>query len=247
MAQASDLRNYNGVIVRKLVAPDGYNVILLDDTGVYFHINSDQAFSVYELDGVQYVAVPASATLVARSNKGTMAESWANATLTPEGTENDVAMYYFGGMTFHWTDTDLTDAAGSVVYAATDAAAVYAQAPDVTLDLTGQSYTFEMFYPSWTTLTVEGQSPDGGTISYQWMRREAGSSYVGNISGGTKASCTPETNQYGTWEYFCRIKNALNSQTGTTIDTRAVTVTVTPTGKIVELLTAMSLRMAAGG
>lgn len=67
-----------------------------------------------------------------------------------------------------------------------------------------------------------------GSLSYQWMRSENGSTWS-VISGATSVNYTPPVNDIGTAYYYCRVTNTLNGYTASASSSSAtVTVEDTP-------------------
>jgi hypothetical protein len=93
-------------------------------------------------------------------------------------------------------------------------------------------------------LTVEAESPDGGTLSYQWYK--AGATAAGDtaVSGATGKSYTPSTTDVpnsttGEYSFYVIVTNTKNGGTNTT-KSATVKVTVndpatTPTDYVVDL------------
>ncbi|MCD8195739.1 MAG: S-layer homology domain-containing protein [Lachnospiraceae bacterium] len=99
-----------------------------------------------------------------------------------------------------------------------------AEAPEITTQPEGASYTFGDTVAE--ALTVAARVSDGGTLSYQWYSNTTESNENGTaITGATDASYTPELTEAGTTWYYCVVTNTINGATASTSsDAAAVTV-----------------------
>jgi len=110
---------------------------------------------------------------------------------------------------------------------------VNAQAPIITVH--PQSVTY-LQNATATALTVVANSPDGGTLSYQWYSNTTNSNTGGTaISGATSASFMPPTATVGTLYYYVVVTNTIpdNGDGGiktatATSNVATVEITVTP-------------------
>jgi uncharacterized repeat protein (TIGR02543 family) len=81
-------------------------------------------------------------------------------------------------------------------------------------------------------LAVTAESPDGGTLSYQWHSRGGSSSPWVAIEGAAAASYTPPAAELGTVYYYVAVTNTNNNASGrktASLSSEAVSVTVTLT------------------
>lgn len=99
-----------------------------------------------------------------------------------------------------------------------------AEAPEITTQPEGASYTFGDTVAE--ALSVAVRVSDGGTLSYQWYSNTTESNENGTaITGATDASYTPELTEAGTTWYYCVVTNTINGATASTSsDAAAVTV-----------------------
>jgi hypothetical protein len=79
-------------------------------------------------------------------------------------------------------------------------------------------------------LTVTAESPDGGSLSYQWQGRANSGGPWAAINGATQQSYTPPTTAAGTFSYYVEVTNTNNSLSGTkTASTKSGEATITVT------------------
>ena len=80
-------------------------------------------------------------------------------------------------------------------------------------------------------LSVTANSPDGGTLSYQWYRNTTNSTAGGTPVGTNNASYDPNTGVLGTHYYYVVVTNTntgVNGNTTATATSNTATVTVNP-------------------
>lgn len=66
------------------------------------------------------------------------------------------------------------------------------------------------------TLTVGASAPDGGAVTYKWMKNGTNSSTGGTPApGGTGSSLSVDTSAAGTSYYYCEVSNTKNNTTKT--------------------------------
>jgi uncharacterized repeat protein (TIGR02543 family) len=81
-------------------------------------------------------------------------------------------------------------------------------------------------------LSVTAESPDGGTLSYQWHSAAAGGTWTA-IAGASGASYTPPTSQTGSISYYAQITNTNSNGSGTPTaqaNSSRATITVSRSG-----------------
>jgi hypothetical protein len=197
-------------------------------------------------DGSYTVGATAALTVAAESpdggelsyqwhRRGSAAEPWtaiggATAASYPPPTAAAGTVFYYVRVTN--TNNSVsgikTAAANSSVATVTVTAppTVNTQAPVIKTQPQGGSYTVGVA----AALTVVAESPDGGTLSYQWHRRGSADEPWTAIGGATAASYPPPTAAAGTVFYYVRVTNTNNSVSGTktaAANSSVATVTVT--------------------
>lgn len=66
------------------------------------------------------------------------------------------------------------------------------------------------------TLTVGASAPDGGIVTYKWMKNGTNSNTGGTPApGGTGSSLSVDTSSTGTSYYYCEVTNTKNNTTKT--------------------------------
>ncbi len=125
----------------------------------------------------------------------------------------------------------------------TRAATVTVNANPQLPNISGQPSSLSEYVGDAKSLSVTADSPDGGTLSYQWYNNSSNSSTYGGsaISGATGSSYQPSSAAAGTVYYYCAVSNTtvppkkatLNSNiTGVTVNSvlvDSITVRVPPT------------------
>jgi hypothetical protein len=104
---------------------------------------------------------------------------------------------------------------------------VNAQTPNITVQ--PQSHT--VIIMGFVRLSVTANSPDGGTLSYQWYRNTTNSTAGGTPVGTNNASYDPNTGVLGTHYYYVVVTNTntgVNGNTTATAASNTATVTVNP-------------------
>ncbi len=77
------------------------------------------------------------------------------------------------------------------------------------------------------TLTVGASAPDGGAVTYRWMRNTTDSDTDGSaVPGGTGSSLSVDTSAAGTSYYYCEVTNTRNN-TSKTVKSSVASVEVT--------------------
>ena len=186
----------------------------------------------------------AALTVAATVTKGTLSYQWySNTTESTQGgtpidgvtgasytpsTADVGTVYYYCVVTN--TDNEATGsktaASTSDVVAVTVADKTHAQAPVISTQPVGASYTQG---DTAAALTVAA-TVTKGTLSYQWFSNTTESTQGGTlIDGATEASYIPSTADVGTVYYYCVVTNTDNTATGTktaasTSDVVAVTI-----------------------
>lgn len=76
-----------------------------------------------------------------------------------------------------------------------------------------------------TPLIVDFESPDGGTVSYQWYVRDISKvgiygdyTEIPASNGGKSNSITPSSNEVGIFQYYVVIRNSLNEEEGNYVE-----------------------------
>jgi hypothetical protein len=103
---------------------------------------------------------------------------------------------------------------------------VHAQAPVIKTQPQSATYTTATA-ANVVPLSVTAESPDGGTLSYQWHSRGGSESPWAAINGATGASYTPPVAALGTLYYYAAITNTNNNASGrktASINSEAVSV-----------------------
>lgn len=117
-----------------------------------------------------------------------------------------------------------------------------AQAPNITSQPEGSTVTINNPF----NLSVTANSPDDGTLTYQWYSNTSASNVGGTvISGATSAAYNPPTGTVGTFYYFVQVTNTIsnNGDGGTktaTARSNAVEVQVISSSVITIDLTGMN-------
>ena len=105
-----------------------------------------------------------------------------------------------------WCNVSIRDEAGTVRHESSDPFEIRrAQRPIIIRDL-GGSYTFNKGQATgWAT--VSALVGDGGTLTYQWLRRKTENVVTPEIPGATSPSFSPPSDEVGTWHYYCKVTN----------------------------------------
>jgi len=159
---------------------------------------------------------------------GTLISGATNATYTPLTTTVGTLYYYVvvtntnTSVNGNQTATATSNVATIVVNAVS---IVNAQPPNITTHPQGATYTQG---DNAVALTVTANSPDGGTLSYEWFSNTTNSN-SGGTSVGTSETYTPPTTTVGTLYYYVVVTNTNTSVNGTptaTATSNVVTIVV---------------------
>jgi uncharacterized repeat protein (TIGR02543 family) len=146
---------------------------------------------------------------------------------TPSTAAAGIVSYYVEVVNTNNSLSGVKTAAADSATATITVTVVNAQAPNISAQPQAGTYVRNAA----ATLTVAADSPDGGTLSYQWHSSAASGGQGTAISGATAASYVPPTAALGTVYYYVRIVNTNNSLSGTktaAVDSSEAAVAVIP-------------------
>ena len=141
-------------------------------------------------------------------------------TITPKAgkTTGEITIYYDGSTTLptavgtYIITFDVTGVLGWKAATGLDGGTftinekVNAQAPIINVQPVGTTVTFNASH----NLEVSADSPDGGTLTYQWYSNRSASNSGGTvITGATLSTYNPSTGTAGTFYYFVEVTNTI--------------------------------------
>lgn len=102
--------------------------------------------------------------------------------------------------------------AATTTFEITEAPVSGAEVPEITTDLSTEEVKYIVDGEA-TALTVEANSTDDGTLSYQWYSNTANSTTGGTVISGENSSIyTLSTTTAGTTYYYVVATNTLNGE-----------------------------------
>jgi flagellin-like hook-associated protein FlgL len=180
---------------------------------------------------VETIIYPSSAKTVAYACR-TDSTSWTRISLTTDSGSADKASVPFGSI-YVWTSEDIINTdTGEVQYKATELGRhVFAAKPTYS---SNYDSSIEYKYTQGDiagALRISAYRADTGILTYQWYLVGETSDIL--IDGATSHLFTPNTNEVGTYQYYCIVTNTYEEYTAQT-ETNIATIIITALNKALK-------------